>query len=300
MVGRRSSAESAAPPRRGSRAHPEARSSTSRFDVVAVRAARRVDRACLKDSSRAEVAPWRLRRTRSTPRSTSSSRGRSAAARARADEARPSAAPVSRQVHPAARRGAARRGTSRRGGRVLDPFAGSGHDARAGARVGLRRDRRRSRGVQLPADAGQDARATTSSPSSTSSRRAARGSARSSRAATPVATYMRAWFAPQARARAARASARSSTTTSTRDVLRVVLARAARSARLTTHFDLDVPRAPQHEPYWCHKHKRDLPSVETRAAVPPPLLARHARRGSRTSRACAPTARARGAERRRA
>jgi hypothetical protein len=40
------------------------------------------------------------------------------------------------------------------------------------------------------------------------------------------------------------------------DVLRVVLARAARSARLTTHFDLDFPRAPQREQYWCHKHKR--------------------------------------------
>src|SRR5262245_43003761 len=36
------------------------------------------------------------------------------------------------------------------------------------------------------------------------------------------------------------------------DVLRVVLARAARSARLTTHFDLDFPQAPQHGPYWCH------------------------------------------------
>jgi hypothetical protein len=41
-----------------------------------------------------------------------------------------------------------------------------------------------------------------------------------------------------------------------RDVLRVVLARAARSARQTPHFDLDFPRAPQREPYWCHKHKR--------------------------------------------
>jgi DNA methylase len=40
------------------------------------------------------------------------------------------------------------------------------------------------------------------------------------------------------------------------DVLRVVLARAARSARLTTHFDLDFPRAPQVGEYWCHKHKR--------------------------------------------
>jgi DNA methylase len=40
------------------------------------------------------------------------------------------------------------------------------------------------------------------------------------------------------------------------DVLRIVLARAARSARLTPHFDLDFPRAPQREEYWCHKHRR--------------------------------------------
>ncbi|MBV8396837.1 MAG: class I SAM-dependent methyltransferase [Actinobacteria bacterium] len=46
------------------------------------------------------------------------------------------------------------------------------------------------------------------------------------------------------------------------DVLRVVLARAARSARLTTHFDLDFPRVPQRDPYWCHKHKRECRPVE--------------------------------------
>jgi hypothetical protein len=40
------------------------------------------------------------------------------------------------------------------------------------------------------------------------------------------------------------------------DVLRVVLARAARSARRTTHFDLDFPRAPRRSEYWCHKHRR--------------------------------------------
>jgi hypothetical protein len=40
------------------------------------------------------------------------------------------------------------------------------------------------------------------------------------------------------------------------DVLRVVLARAARSARRTTHYDLDFPRAPQRSEYWCHKHRR--------------------------------------------
>src|SRR2546423_12072741 len=46
------------------------------------------------------------------------------------------------------------------------------------------------------------------------------------------------------------------------DVLRVVLARAARSARRTTHFDLDFPRTPQLEPYWCHKHRRVCRPVE--------------------------------------
>jgi DNA modification methylase len=46
------------------------------------------------------------------------------------------------------------------------------------------------------------------------------------------------------------------------DVMRVVLARAARSARLTTHFDLDFPRTPQQEPYWCHKHRRECRPVD--------------------------------------
>ncbi|HET8607311.1 MAG TPA: DNA methyltransferase [Gaiellaceae bacterium] len=45
------------------------------------------------------------------------------------------------------------------------------------------------------------------------------------------------------------------------DVLRVVLSRAARSARRTTHFDLDFPKRPQLEPYWCHKHRRECRPV---------------------------------------
>jgi DNA methylase len=47
------------------------------------------------------------------------------------------------------------------------------------------------------------------------------------------------------------------------DVLRVILARAARSARRTTHFDLDFPREPQVGPYWCYKHRRECRPVET-------------------------------------
>jgi DNA modification methylase len=40
------------------------------------------------------------------------------------------------------------------------------------------------------------------------------------------------------------------------DVLRVVLSRAARSARRAPHFDLEAPRKPQLDNYWCHKHRR--------------------------------------------
>ena len=46
------------------------------------------------------------------------------------------------------------------------------------------------------------------------------------------------------------------------DVARVILSRAARSARLTTHFDLDFPKSPTTSPYYCHKHKRTCRPVE--------------------------------------
>jgi hypothetical protein len=45
------------------------------------------------------------------------------------------------------------------------------------------------------------------------------------------------------------------------ELLRAALARAARSARRTTHFDLDFPRTPQRSPYWCHKHRRECRPV---------------------------------------
>ena len=73
--------------------------------------------------------------------------------------------------------------------------------------------------------------------------------------------YVRDWFAPRSAAellhfRSLLAGYEHA------DALRVVLARAARSARLTTHFDLDFPRAPQREPYWCHKHRRTCTPVQ--------------------------------------
>jgi len=73
--------------------------------------------------------------------------------------------------------------------------------------------------------------------------------------------YAREWFAPAASSDLLRFRSLVAAYEHA-DVLRIVLARAARSARLTTHFDLDFPRVPQREPYWCHKHRRECKPVE--------------------------------------
>jgi hypothetical protein len=67
--------------------------------------------------------------------------------------------------------------------------------------------------------------------------------------------YVREWYSPRAAAELLHFRSLLPDYEHT-DVLRVVLARAARSARLTSHFDLDFPKRPQREPYWCHKHRR--------------------------------------------
>jgi hypothetical protein len=76
-----------------------------------------------------------------------------------------------------------------------------------------------------------------------------------------ASAFVRDWYAPRAAAELLgfRAALEGSASA---DVLRVVLARAARSARRTTHFDLDFPRAPQLEPYLCRKHRRVCRPVE--------------------------------------
>ena len=70
------------------------------------------------------------------------------------------------------------------------------------------------------------------------------------------------------------------------DVLRVVLARAARSARLTTHFDLDFPRAPQRGRVLVPQAPAHVPAGRERRQVPDPLPRRHGRpdRGVRAVR----------------
>jgi hypothetical protein len=78
--------------------------------------------------------------------------------------------------------------------------------------------------------------------------------------------WTRAWYAPRALAELlAYRAAVESLEANERDVGRMILSRAARSARLTTHFDLDFPRAPVREPYWCHKHRRTCRPVEEAA-----------------------------------
>jgi hypothetical protein len=74
-------------------------------------------------------------------------------------------------------------------------------------------------------------------------------------------SYVRAWYAPRAAAELLHFRGLVDEVASS-DVLRVILARAARSARRTTHFDLDFPREPQVDLYWCHKHRRTCRPVE--------------------------------------
>ena len=67
--------------------------------------------------------------------------------------------------------------------------------------------------------------------------------------------YLNKWFAPRALEElvAFRSLIRHCRH---QDFFRVVLSRAARSARQTTHFDLDFPKEPTTQPYQCYKHSR--------------------------------------------
>jgi len=76
-----------------------------------------------------------------------------------------------------------------------------------------------------------------------------------------LSRYAERWFAPRAAVELASYRALLDDYEHA-DVMRVVLARAARSARQARHFDLEFPRSPQHEPYWCHKHRRECRPVE--------------------------------------
>ncbi len=73
--------------------------------------------------------------------------------------------------------------------------------------------------------------------------------------------FVREWYAPRAAAELLHFREVAAESTAS-NVLQIVLARAARSARRTTHSDLDFPRVPQTEPYLCRKHRRVCRPVE--------------------------------------
>ena len=88
-----------------------------------------------------------------------------------------------------------------------------------------------------------------------------RRSSREGRYPRSATAYVRSWYAPTAAEELLHFRGLIDQVGSA-DVLRVVLARSARSARRTAHFDLEFPREPQLEPYWCFKHRRECRPVD--------------------------------------
>lgn len=72
----------------------------------------------------------------------------------------------------------------------------------------------------------------------------------------PINDWLVQWFDPQALSELLIYRALIKRYPETEDLMRIVLSRSARSARLVTHFGLDFPKEPQTEPYYCRKHSR--------------------------------------------
>ena len=147
----------------------------------------------------------------------------------------------------------------RAGGRVLDPFAGSGTTLVQALESGFD-----STGVDIAAFNCLLARVKTNRYGLVSLERELRDALRryDTLDGGEPSAYMRRWFAPRA-ARQLLAFRSLIDDYEHADVLRVILSRAARSARRAAHFDLEAPREPQTAPYWCHKHKRLCRPVES-------------------------------------
>jgi 16S rRNA G966 N2-methylase RsmD len=73
--------------------------------------------------------------------------------------------------------------------------------------------------------------------------------------------YIQSWFAPNTQ-KELLCYLRLIKDYTYQDLLRIVLSRSARSARLVTHYDLDFPKEPQTKPYQCYKHQRTCQPVE--------------------------------------
>src|SRR5215204_5354917 len=145
-----------------------------------------------------------------------------------------------------------------RGGHVVDPFGGSGTTLVQSLESG-----RDATGSDIAAFNVLLGRVKTSSYNLFTLESEVRDALRRLPQAEPIVApaFVRRWYAQQS-ARDLLAFRGLVDGYEHADVLRVVLARAARSARLTTHFDLDFPRVPQLDRYWCHKHRRECRPVE--------------------------------------
>jgi len=73
--------------------------------------------------------------------------------------------------------------------------------------------------------------------------------------------YLNEWYADQAR-KELLCYLRLIQDYTYQDLLKIILSRSARSARLVTHYDLDFPKKPQREPYYCYKHRRICTPVQ--------------------------------------
>ncbi len=73
--------------------------------------------------------------------------------------------------------------------------------------------------------------------------------------------YIQKWFSPNAQ-KDLLCYSRLIKDYTYQDLLKIVLSRSARSARLVTHYDLDFPKEPQTKPYQCYKHQRMCRPVE--------------------------------------
>lgn len=72
-----------------------------------------------------------------------------------------------------------------------------------------------------------------------------------------VAEYLRDWYSASAlRQILAAKSVIDDSHFEYADLIRIILSRAARSARLAPHYDLEWPKKPVTEEYYCYKHRR--------------------------------------------
>ena len=147
----------------------------------------------------------------------------------------------------------------RAGDRVLDPFAGSGTTLVEASTFGAH-----SAGVDVSAFNVLLGRVKSARPDPTIGPVLVEAFRRIDDVAPAVngSQYLEEWFHPDALVDLLRYRALIEPSTAAADVMRVVLSRAARSARRAPHFNLESPRRPVVGPYWCHKHRRECQPTE--------------------------------------